>query len=177
MWELDRKEGWALKNWCLQILVLEKTLESPLDSKEIRPISPKENQSWILIGRTDAEAEAPILWLPDVKNWRIGKTLMLGKTEGERRRGQQRMRCLDSITNSVDMNLSKLWEIVKDKGSMVCCKCIGLQKVGHGLVTEQKKNILPCTECGRKFFWERENYRLKSQIYTKKMHWRMSMWR
>ena len=105
------------------------------------------------------------------------KTLMLGKTEGQMRRGWQRRRQLGGITDSVDMNLSKLWEIVKDKGSMVCCKCIGLQKVGHGLVTEQKKNILPCTECGRKFFWERENYRLKSQIYTKKMHWRMSMWR
>ena len=77
---------------------------------------------------------------------------MLGKTEGERRRGQQRMRCLDSITNSVDMNLSKLWEIVKDKGSMVCCKCIGLQKVGHGLVTEQKKKHPPLHRMWKKVF-------------------------
>ena len=69
MWELDCEEGWAPKNWCLLTVVLEKTLESPLDSKEIKPVSPKENQAWIVIGRTDAEAEAPILWPPDAKNW------------------------------------------------------------------------------------------------------------
>ena len=68
MWELDHKDGWALKNWCFQIVVLEKTLESPLDSKEIKPVNPKGKQSWIVIGRTDAEAEALILWPPDVKN-------------------------------------------------------------------------------------------------------------
>ena len=71
MWELDRKEGWALKNGCFQIVVLEKTLESPLGSKEIKPVNPKGNQSWILIGRTDTEA--PILWPPDGKNWLIRK--------------------------------------------------------------------------------------------------------
>ena len=73
MWELDYKERWVPKNWCFWSVVLEKTLESPLDCKEIQPVHPKGNQSWIFIGRTDAEAEAPILWPPDVKNWLIGK--------------------------------------------------------------------------------------------------------
>ena len=72
MWELDYKESWALKNWCFWTVVLEKTLESPLDSKEIQPVHPKGNQLWIFIGRTDAEAETPILWAPDAKNWLIG---------------------------------------------------------------------------------------------------------
>ena len=71
MWELDYKESWALKNWCFRTVVLEKTLESPLDCKEIQPVHPKRNQSWIFIGRTDVEAETPILWPPDVKNWFI----------------------------------------------------------------------------------------------------------
>ena len=73
MWELDYKESWAPKNWCFWTVVLEKTLESPLDCKGIQPIYPKENQSWIFIGRTDAEAETPVLWPPDVKNWFIWK--------------------------------------------------------------------------------------------------------
>ena len=73
MCELDHKESWALKNWCFWTVVLEKTLESPLDCKEINPVNPKENQSWIFIGRTDAEAETPILWPPDAKNWLTGK--------------------------------------------------------------------------------------------------------
>ena len=73
MWELDHKESWALKNWCFWTVALEKTLESPLDCKEIQPVHPKGNQSWIFIGRTDAEAYTPILWPPDVKNWLIGK--------------------------------------------------------------------------------------------------------
>ena len=73
MWELDHKEGWALKNWCFWAVVLEKTLDSPLDSKEIQPVHPKGNQSLVFIGRTDAEAEAPILWPPDVKIWLTGK--------------------------------------------------------------------------------------------------------
>jgi len=73
MWELDHKEGWVLKNWCFWIVLLEKTLESPLDRKEIKPVNPKGNQPLIFIGRTDAEAEAPLLWPPDVKNWLTGK--------------------------------------------------------------------------------------------------------
>ena len=79
MWELDYKESWASKNWCFWTVVLEKALESPLDSKEIQPIHPKGNQSWIFIGRTDAEAETPILWPPDVKNWVTGKDPDAGK--------------------------------------------------------------------------------------------------
>ena len=79
MWELDHKEGWAPKNWCFQIVVLEKTLESPLHSKEIKLVNPKGNQLWIFIERNDAEAEAPILWPPDAKNWLIGKDPDAGK--------------------------------------------------------------------------------------------------
>ena len=79
MWELDYKESWALKNWCFWTVVLEKTLESPLDCKEIQSVNPKENQSWMFIGRTDAEAETPILWPPDVKNWFTGKDPDAGK--------------------------------------------------------------------------------------------------
>ena len=85
--ELDLKEGWALKNWCFQIVVLEKTLESPLGSKEIKPVNPKGNQSWISIGRTGAEAEAPILWPPDAKNWLIGKDPDAGKDWRQEEKG------------------------------------------------------------------------------------------
>ena len=79
MWELDYNEGWVTKNYCFHIVVLEKTLESPLDCKEIKPISPKGNQSWIFIVMMDAEAEAPVPWLPDVKSWLIGKDPDAGK--------------------------------------------------------------------------------------------------
>ena len=105
MWDLDQKDGWAPKNWCFWTVVLKKTLECLLDCKEIKPVNPKGNQPWIFTGRTDVEAEAPILWPPDAKNWLIGKSLMLGKIKGRSRRGQQRMRWLDGITDSIDMLL------------------------------------------------------------------------
>ena len=114
MWELDHKEGWASKIDCFWTEVLEKTLENPLDCKEIKPVNPKGNQPWISTGRTGAEAEAPILWPPDAKNQLIIKDLMLGMIEGKGREWQ-RMRWVDGSTDSMAMNLSKLGEMVKDR--------------------------------------------------------------
>ena len=132
--ELDYKESWVPKNWCFWTVVLEKTLTSLLDCKEIKAVHPKGNQSWIFIGRTNTEAETPILWPPDVKNW-LEKTLMLGKTEGRRRRERQRIRWLDAITDSMGMSLSKLRELVMDRRPGVL-QSMGSQRVGHDWVTE-----------------------------------------
>ena len=129
MWELDYKESWVPKNWCFWTVVLEKTLESPLDCKEIQPVHPKVDQSWVFAGRTDVEVQTPILWPSDAKSWLIWKDpdtgkdwgqeekgMMLGKIEGRRRRGQQRMRWLDGITDTMNMGLSE--ELVMNREAL-----------------------------------------------------------
>ena len=135
MWELDYKESWAQKNWCFWTVVLEKTLESLLDLKEIQPVHPKGDQSWVFIGRTDAEAETPVLWPPDAKNWLTGKDPDVGKIEGGKRRGRQRMRWLMASPTQWTWvwASSRSWWWTGRPGVL---QSMGLQRVRHDWATE-----------------------------------------
>ena len=130
MWELDYKEGWAPKNWCFWNLVLEKALEGPLDSKEIKPVNPKGNQPWIFIGRTDAKAEALILWPPDGKSWLIGKDSDAGEV-GDR--GWNGWMASPTQWTWVWANSGRYWRT----GKPGMLQSIGSQRIWHDLATEE----------------------------------------
>ena len=137
MCKMDHKEGWVLKNWCFWTVMLEKTLESPLDSKEIKPANRKGNQPWIFIGRTDIEAETPILWLPDVKSWLIEKDPNAGKDGGQEEKG---MTEAEMVGWHHQLNCHEFEQILGDsevQESLACCSPWG-HRVGHDWATEQQ---------------------------------------
>ena len=138
MWELDFIDGWVLKNWCFQTGMPEKTLESPLDSKEIKPVNPKGNQPWIFIGMTDAEAKAPILWPPDAKSWLIGKDSDAGKDwrQKEKRAAEHEMVGWHHWLNGHEFEQTLGdWRT----GRLGILQLMGSWRVGHDLSTEQRQ--------------------------------------
>ena len=115
MWELDYKESWATKNWCFWTVVLEKTLESPLNCKEIQPVHPKGGESWVFIGRTDVEAEIPILWPPDVKSWLIGKDPDAGKDWRQEEKGMTEDEMVGLNHRLNGQEFEQAWELLMDR--------------------------------------------------------------
>ena len=151
MWELDCEEGWALKNWCFWTVVLEKTLESPLDSKEIQPVNPKGNQSWIFIGRTDAEAETPILWPPDAKSWLIWKDSDAGQDWGHEKKGmtEDEMAGWHHWLDGCESEWTPSWWWTGRPGVLWF---MGSQRVGHDWATELNWNLKLIKHCKSTIF-------------------------
>ena len=147
MWELDCEEGWAPKNWCFWTVVLEKTLENSLDSKEIKPVNPKGNQSWIFIGRTDAKAEAPVLWPPDVKSQLTGKESDAGKDWGQEEKGMTE----DELVGwPYWLNGQEFEQTVGDsegQGRLACCSSWGCKESDMTAAEQHKSSIQ--TKCMR----------------------------
>ena len=137
MWELDYRESWAPKNWCFWTVVLERTPESPLDCKEIKPVNPKRNQSWIYIGTPDAEAEIPTLWPPDVKNWFIGKDPDAGKDWRQEEKGMTEDEMVGWHHQLNGHELEQPPVVGDGQGSLMCCSPWG-HRVGHDWATEPK---------------------------------------
>ena len=137
MWELDYKESWALKNWCFWTAVLEKTLESPLDCKEIQPVHPKGNQSWIFFGRTDVEAEGLILWPPDVKSWLIWKDPDAGKDWGQKEKGMTEDEMVGWHHQLNGHGFGWTTRVGNEQGSLACCSPLGHKESD---TTEQLNN-------------------------------------
>ena len=137
MWELDHEEGWAQKSWCFQIMRLEKTLESPLESKEIKAVNPKGNQTWIFIGRTDAEPETPILWPPDVKIWLIREDPDAGKDWRQEEKGTTEEKMVGWHHWLKGHEFEQALGDGEGQGSLVCCSP-RFRRVRHDWVTEQQ---------------------------------------
>ena len=137
MWELDYKESWAPKNWYFWTVVLEKTLESPLDCKEIQPVHPKGDQSWVFIGRTDVEAETPILWPPDAKSWLIEKDPDAGKDWGQEEKGRTEDEMVGEHHRLNGQGFGWTPGVGDGQGGLACCGSWG-RRVGHDWVTELK---------------------------------------
>ena len=135
IWELDYKKSWAPKNWCFWTVVLEKTLESPLDSKENKPVNPKGNHSWIFIGRTDAEAEVSILWPPDVKNWLLGKDSDAGK-DWRQEKGATQNEMVGWHHQLNGHEFEQTLGVGDGQGSLACCSPWGCKRAGHDWATK-----------------------------------------
>ena len=169
MWEINHKQDWTLKNWCFWTVVLEKTLESPLDCKEIQPVNPKGNQPWIFIGRTDAEAEAPVLWLPDVKSQIFGKEPDVGKDWRQEEKGTTD----DEVVRwHHHLNIHEFEQVLEDsngQGSLLCCSPWGCKE--SDWASEQQQELAFCVKVLIAFtralpFWP--NY--LSKLYLVKYH-------